>query len=236
MAAKKMQATPVSVNVADRVSRMVEGALKREHLVKSGTASVSARVAGAAVAMIVSLTEDAQRKLDTRQDEFIGGIRGLLESFSIDTKIALEPPPLIEKRKGAGLGKVLAEEEGRQALGAYGVGKRLEDWAGPVAGATELNREYGIPRSSLNRWQHSGDVIGLLKGMQKHAYPIDQFLDGRPARGIAEVNALASNPRVAWLWLNRGNPTLSGRRPIDLLKEDRVEDVVAAARAYFEQP
>ena len=79
-------------------------------------------------------------------------------------------------------------------------------------------------------------MIGLLKGTRKHVYPVDQFVDGRPAKGIGEITAVIADPRVAWLWLSRANPTLGGRKPIDLLKRDRVGEVVEAARDYFGQP
>jgi hypothetical protein len=225
-------------NMARRVAVKVEDALKGETLIESGAVAMSARIAGTAVAVVASLTKEARHKLNSRQGELVSRIRSLLESLSADansTKIEIDLLQEVEAKKGAGLGEILSEEDGRRALNAYAVAKRLEDWAGPVAGATELNRDYGIPRSSLNRWQHAGDVIGLLKGTQKHVYPTDQFVDGRPAKGIAEVNAVAANPRVAWLWLSRGNAALGGKRPIDLLKHDRVGEVVETARAYFRQ-
>jgi hypothetical protein len=41
---------------------------------------------------------------------------------------------------------------------------RIEEWAGPAAGPVELERDYGIRRSTLHNWQRHGAVIGLLKG------------------------------------------------------------------------
>jgi len=239
MVAKQMHATLARrTNVAHRVAGKVAGALKGDISIEPGAIEISARIAGTAIAVVASLTDEARRKLNSREAELISRMRGLLESFSADAKspkIKFDQPQVVEKRKGVGLGEILSDEDGRQALAAYAVTKRLEDWAGPVVGATELSREYGLPRSSLNRWQHTGDIIGLLKGTRKHVYPIDQFVDGRPARGIAEINAAVANPRIAWLWLSRSNPTLGGKRPIDLLKQDRVAEVVEAARAYFQQ-
>lgn len=104
---------------------------------------------------------------------------------------------------------------------------------GAAAGATEISRDYGIPRSTLNHWHHAGDVIALLKGTKKHVYPVEQFIDGRLAKGIGTINALVGNSRVAWLWLSQANAALSGRKPIDVLKQDRVDEVIEIARAYF---
>ncbi|BAB54569.1 antitoxin Xre/MbcA/ParS toxin-binding domain-containing protein [Mesorhizobium japonicum] len=101
----------------------------------------------------------------------------------------------------------------------------IEDWAGEVAGSTYLEEKFRIPRSTLHRWQRRGEVVALRKGGRKHVFPLAQFVDGRPALGIREVLAAISNPRLAWLWLTRPCPELDGRIPIEMLREDLIEDV-----------
>jgi len=97
----------------------------------------------------------------------------------------------------------------------------IEDWAGRVAGSTYLEENLRIARSTLHRWQRRGDVIALRKGGRKHVFPLAQFVDGRPVAGIRDVQALISNPRLAWLWLTRPSAQLEGRTPIDLLRQDQ---------------
>ena len=228
-------------NVATRVAAKFRDALRGEAFLEAGALALSARIAGTAAAAVAELPAEARRKLTGREPELISRIRDLVEAFGGDSagaesKIELELPRKSEPKKGAGLGNILTVEDGDRALNDYAVARRLEDWAGAVAGATELTRDYGIARSTLHHWQQSGDVIGLLKGTRKHVYPVDQFVDGRPAKGIGEITAVIADPRVAWLWLSRVNPTLGGRKPIDLLKRDRVGAVVEAARDYFGQP
>ncbi|RWC31927.1 antitoxin Xre/MbcA/ParS toxin-binding domain-containing protein [Mesorhizobium sp.] len=108
----------------------------------------------------------------------------------------------------------------------------IEDWAGRVAGSTYLEENLGIARSTLHRWQRRGDVIALRKGGRKHVFPLAQFVDGRPVAGVRDVLSLISNPRLAWLWLTRPSAQLDGRIPIDLLRQDQVEEVVEAARVF----
>jgi len=108
----------------------------------------------------------------------------------------------------------------------------IEDWAGRVAGSTYLEENLHIARSTLHRWQRRGDVIALRKGGRKHVFPLAQFVDGRPVAGIRDVLSLISNPRLAWLWLTRPAAQLDGRIPIDLLRQDQVEEVVEAARVF----
>ncbi|WP_136617425.1 MULTISPECIES: antitoxin Xre/MbcA/ParS toxin-binding domain-containing protein [Mesorhizobium] len=108
----------------------------------------------------------------------------------------------------------------------------IEDWAGRVAGSTYLEENLRIARSTLHRWQRRSEVIALRKGGRKHVFPLAQFVDGRPVTGIRDVLSLISNPRLAWLWLTRPSAQLDGRVPIDLLRQDHVDEVVEAARAF----
>jgi hypothetical protein len=102
-----------------------------------------------------------------------------------------------------------------------------------LAGPTELEREHGVARSTLHAWQKQGAVIGLLVGVRKHAFPVEQFIDGRPIAGLAAVLGVIGDPRVAWLWLREPNPGLAGASPLARLKSGAVDSVVEVARANF---
>lgn len=223
--------------VADRVASKVTNALKSDRAFESGSLALSAHIAGAAAAAVLNLPVEARQELAKRQAELMRGVRRLVETFSHDVapaKITLAAPQTVEPSKGEGLGTVVSAEEGQRFLRGVAIARKIEDWAGPVAGASELSRDYGIPRSTLHRWQHSDEVIGLLKGTKKHVFPVEQFVDGRPARAIPAIVGFAGGHRVAWLWLRQPNPVLGGRTPIDLLKQDRIDEVVDTARAYFD--
>ncbi|BCG83426.1 antitoxin Xre/MbcA/ParS-like domain-containing protein [Mesorhizobium sp. 113-3-3] len=110
----------------------------------------------------------------------------------------------------------------------------IEDWAGEVAGSTYLEEKFRIPRSTLHRWKRRGEVVALRKGGRKHVFPLAQFVDGRPAMGIREVLAAISNPRLAWFWLTRPCTELDGRIPIEMLREDLIEDVARIVRTLFQ--
>jgi uncharacterized protein (DUF2384 family) len=226
-----------NARVAERVTSKVTNALKGDRAFESGSLALSAHIAGAAAAAVLNLPAEARQVLTSRQAELMRGVRRLVESFSDDasgSKIKLAIPDTVEPSNGEGLGPIVSADEGRSRLRDFAVARKIEEWAGPVAGGSELNRDYGIPRSTLHRWQHSDEVIGLLKGTRKHVFPIEQFVDGRPAQGIPAVVSLAGGHRVAWHWLRQPNPVLSNRKPIDLLKQDRIDQVVDSARAYFD--
>ncbi|KXF74698.1 hypothetical protein ATN84_22650 [Paramesorhizobium deserti] len=222
-------------NIADRVAAKVSNALKTEKGFGPGSLALSALIAGEVAEVVARLPAEQRQELNAHSAELKQRIRRVFESFGRERsgRIPLSLPDEIEPSKGEGLGAIVTPEQGQKGLAAIAIHRKLEDWAGRVAGATELNRNYGVARSSLNRWQHEGDVIGLLKGTRKHVYPVEQFVDGRPARGIRKIIQLAKSERMAWLWLSQRNPVLNGRKPIDLLKQDRVGEVVEAAAAYF---
>ncbi|WP_019832396.1 antitoxin Xre/MbcA/ParS-like domain-containing protein [Sphingomonas sp. PR090111-T3T-6A] len=135
--------------------------------------------------------------------------------------------------RGTGLGKSISIEEGRQRLLDYASPRPLESWAGPVAGAGEIEASLGIPRSTLSKWQQRKAVVGLLRGERKLAYPLEQFVDGRPLEGIADVLRLAPDARSGWLWLRQAHGALDDRAPLELLKAGRKADVVNVAERDF---
>ena len=103
-----------------------------------------------------------------------------------------------------------------------------------MAGPTELKRDFGVARSTLHTWQKQGVVIGLLVGVRKHAFPTEQFVDGRPVTGLSAIVEAIGDLRAAWLWLREPNPGLAGVTPLARLKAGATEKVVEMARSNFD--
>jgi hypothetical protein len=165
-------------------------------------------------------------------------LKKLVVEISAEPEAAPKPVKLVAKStaeasQGAGLGKVLSAEEGRARIAEYATPTKVEDWAGPLAGPTELEREFGVARSTLHTWQKQGAVIGLLVGVRKHAFPTEQFVDGRPVTGLAAIVAAIRDPRAAWLWLREPNPALAGATPLARLKAGAIDKVVEMAHSNF---
>jgi hypothetical protein len=105
-----------------------------------------------------------------------------------------------------------------------------DDWAGPVAGPTEIERFYGIPRSTLYRWQKLNEVVAIRsRTSSKPVFPLRQFLDGRPVDGLAAVIAIYRDQRTAWKWLIDPNSDFDGKSPLDMLLIGETQLVVNAA-------
>jgi hypothetical protein len=185
-------------------------------------------------ATAANLSPAARRRLIARKERF----KKLIVEIAAESEEVPKPLKLIAKAaaavsKGEGLGPVLSPEEGRARIAEYATPTKVEDWAGPLAGPTELERDFGVARSTLHTWQKQGAVIGLLVGVRKHAFPREQFVDGRPVTGLGEIVAAVGDPRTAWLWLREPNPRLAGATPLARLKAGATDKVVEMARSNF---
>ncbi|WP_353646456.1 hypothetical protein [Mesorhizobium sp. WSM2239] len=180
-------------------------------------------VAGIVAAAVSQLALDQQIHLATRATEIESAVAELV------TRLTADLPVRSHKRAAASPTAKLSPVR-RSGIDELS-GQVTTNWAGPVAGPTFLERTFGISRSSLNRWQRRNYVVSLRSGGRKHVFPLAQFVDGRPAAGIVDVLSQFSNQRAAWLWLIRPNSELNGQIPIELLKQDRRDAVIEAARA-----
>ena len=180
------------------------------------------------------LSSAARKRLIARKARF----NALVAEIAAEPEAAPKPLELVAKvaaevSRGAGLGRVLSREEGKARIADYATPTKVEDWAGPLAGPTELERHLGVARSTLHAWQKQGAVIGLLVGVRKHAFPTEQFVDGRPVTGLVAIVEAAGDPRAAWLWLREPNPGLAGATPLERLKAGGTDKVAEMARSNF---
>lgn len=146
---------------------------------------------------------------------------------------SFDAPDRVERKIGSGLGELLTLEEGCARLTRYAEARPLESWAGPVAGPGEIERELGVPRSTLNEWRRRGAVIGLLRGERKHVYPLDQFVDARPTPGVGDVARIAPDGRAAWLWLRQPHGRFDMTTPLEALRAGLCYAVLEAAKRDF---
>ena len=185
-------------------------------------------------AIVTELSPAARRRLVARKAELSKLIAEIVTEPDIRPKtLPRAPNAAPEVSQGDGLGAVISTTEARKRLTAYATPLKVEEWAGRMAGPIELERDHGVARSTLHAWHKQGAVIGLLVGVRKHAFPVEQFIDGRPVAGLAPVLEAIGDPRIAWLWLREPNPRLAGASPLAILKSGAVDRVVEVARSNF---
>jgi hypothetical protein len=106
--------------------------------------------------------------------------------------------------------------------------------------APQVAELLGVSRQTpLNRVRDKTLLAVLDRGAWR--YPLWQFDAEGPGgvlAGLPEVlKALERQPQFSKLaWLRRGNPTLGGREPVELLREGEVAPVLDAARAVAQLP
>lgn len=179
------------------------------------------------MAKIIAVVSDVLAELPDAKRRKLVNAKGQLREALIQatgdirrsaTRTSIEQGGKVVTSQGTGLGERVTLEEGRSHLARYAVAKPLESWAGPVAGAGEIEEKLGIPRSTLSNWQQRGVIIGLLRGERKLAYPLEQFVDARPLEGISDVLKVAPDARSAWLWLRQQHGALDERTPLEMLR------------------
>ncbi len=193
-----------------------------------------ARVIAVVWDVVAELPEAERREITQRKKGFRVALLKAWRSQNMepDRKI-VEETSNVEFSRGTGLGERISTVEGRERLDLYAKARPLDSWAGPTAGAGEIEDTLGIPRSTLSSWQQNGSVIGLLRGERKLAYPLDQFVDARPLEGVADILKVTPDARSAWLWLRQPHGALQDRLPLDVLKEGGREAVVRVAERDF---
>ncbi|WP_242187210.1 antitoxin Xre/MbcA/ParS toxin-binding domain-containing protein [Sphingomonas sp. CARO-RG-8B-R24-01] len=185
----------------------------------AGNVRTMAKIIAVVSDVLAELPDAKRRKLVNAKGELrealIQATRGARRS---STRRYVEEAGKVETSQGSGLGERVSLEEGRVRLDRYATAKPLDSWAGPVAGAGEIEEQLGIPRSTLSNWQQRGVVIGLLRGERKLAYPLEQFVDARPLEGISDVLKVAPDARSAWLWLRQQHGALNEHTPLEILR------------------
>ncbi|WP_440998057.1 hypothetical protein [Arhodomonas sp. SL1] len=135
----------------------------------------------------------------------------------------------------AGLGRELtAVEKARRRGAEYRVA--LIERAGGTLSVDEVASGRNVSPEAIRKAIRAGKLIaiGSAKGYQ---LPAVQFSDKQEVNGLRRVLAAMSikSPWMRLDWLLSPESRLDDRRPIDVLHEGDVEEVVKAAELYGEQ-
>lgn len=101
---------------------------------------------------------------------------------------------------------------------------------------SEAASRLKISRTTAYDWIEKKRMIGWKATKAGAIIPAEQIVGpGELVPGLAEVLAVVEDPRVAWRFLSEESPFFeSPARPIDLLKQGRVAEVVRAAESHGE--
>ena len=106
--------------------------------------------------------------------------------------------------------------------------------------AEETARHLGVTKQSVLNLYHAGKLLGWRTEKQGAIrFPVWQFVERRRFPGLETVlarlranQALDDWGKVGFFLQTHG--LLAGRRPLDLLREDKLDEVLKAVEAYVE--
>lgn len=199
------------------LNAMMYAALReRDPTVPTGAVKVISELVAVVASQLLAQTQVTHRALLTMKDD--------VSDYGTEFVAQL----VIEARKDVG---ARVKRTTVAAPSVSGSMPLADDWAGPVAGPTLIERHFGIPRSTLHRWRQRNEVVALnTRTSKKPVFPLRQFVDGRPAGGIPEIIRAFGDHRSAWQWMITANPRLDDAAPIEALLKGHVEHVVEVAR------
>lgn len=114
--------------------------------------------------------------------------------------------------------------------------RRLLDAEGGTLSADEVANHLNITRQAVNKRRQQRALVGLDAGRHGYLYPAWQFAREGTIVGLeAVLDALNKHdPWMQHIFMVSRNTRLNDRTPVEGLHEDRLEDVLKAARAFAE--
>jgi len=175
---------------------------------------------------IVSKSATALRKVQERNKQLAGQafrfFSGAVKTAAVVNKGAFAP----DARALAILeGVRIAQEDLRRSGGAYDLDQ-----------VRTLLR--GISRQAIDKRVQEGSLLAVPGPSNHRSFPTLQFnSDGTVVEGLKSVREAlpTNNPWTVLNFLAQPDDRLNGRKPIDVLKEGKVELVVEAARRMAQQ-
>jgi hypothetical protein len=185
---------------------------------------------GAEVA-IVSKSSEIIKKLRRRGNVSFGNIR----------KIKVKPVSQATKTQDPVINQAAFEPDARSLAILEGVRIAQEDLR-EAGGAYDLEQVRvlmrGVSRQAIDKRVQEGSLLAVPGPSNRRSYPTLQFnWDGTVVDGLRAVcEALpTTNPWTIVNFLAQPDDRLHGQKPIDVLKEGKVDLVVEAARRMGQQ-
>ncbi len=103
-------------------------------------------------------------------------------------------------------------------------------------GVGEVAEHLHISRQAVDKRRQAGKLLAVSMGSRSLLYPRWQFTETGVMSGLEEtLQTLAAHPPWACLrFFVSGSHRLGGKRPLDMLRQGRVEKVLKAAKAFGE--
>jgi excisionase family DNA binding protein len=168
-----------------------------------------------------ALSRAAARFVEKHPNEVTGIVANALEAAALEAGLV-----------------VSAERVLPQALRRLVVARSSDSGEGRVLSISEAAELLDVTRVTVYAWIESKRLLAWRATRRGVLIPAEQILSaGEVVPGISEVLAVIGEPEAAWDFLNEESAFLDPEkpmRPIDALRQGKVEAVVAAAHSFLE--
>lgn len=177
--------------------------------------------------------------LNPEQESFqIKGLRGISRSAKNFLQLHPKNAELVVKialETAASLQSDFTDDDVPDALKPFLL---VEHYDADIIGVTEASKRLKVSRTTVYDWINKGLLLSWNKTKRGKRIPAEQILgEGQIIKGIDKVTKIVGNPINTWVYLsNKMSFSDCFARPIDLLKEGRVEEVLGSAAGYGSVP
>jgi excisionase family DNA binding protein len=168
-----------------------------------------------------ALSRAAVQFVEKHPNEVTGIVANALEAAALEAGLV----PLTERVIPEGLRRLV-------------VAKAKDSGEGRVLSISEAAEALDVTRVTVYAWIESKRLLAWRATRRGVLIPAEQIVGvGEVVPGMAQVLAVIPDPEAAWDFLNEESAFLDAEkslRPIDALREGKVEAVVAAAHSFLE--
>lgn len=125
----------------------------------------------------------------------------------------------------------------RVRLRSWGAGDELRNAEGGGLSDAEFAAQLGLrSRETIRQYRENGRIFGWLKDSRSHRYPAWQIYHKELLPGLAQVLAVLKakelRPLAMIIYFLTPSYGLGEHRPLDMLREGNVAEVVSDAERY----
>lgn len=212
-----MRAAPVRESSTDEPQEWPEWLLRlRQRLNKEGPLKREwAEKAGKCVLQLMDLSEESLVEAAKAPDNFHAML------------LAMGSPELLEQMQAS-------DPLARAFVHGIEARTKLIEQNGGVFKTEQVAKYLGITAQAVNRRRASLQLLGLTFRKRGHVFPAWQFDERGTIAGLQEV-LLVLSEHDEWMqniFFVSPNTRLGGRRPLDLLRDKKIPEVIDAAKDF----
>jgi hypothetical protein len=111
---------------------------------------------------------------------------------------------------------------------------KTDGWEGELLDAAEVNTRHGIGLAELEALHAERQVVAFGRKAGGFRYPDAQFENGKVVSGLDRLVEVVRICGEMWLWLRQPCPYLEWDIPLDLIKRNEIDAVLAAAHKQYD--